>query len=154
MKGWIHAGAEPDSAAEGVDTAVGEATQFAKTGSTTKTQSKSDSPKVSVVASSWERVGCRWHLMLPTLFMLVSLHTRLPFFLFRCLLQADCAKRVVPSLSCNACRCQMHHHQRTAEGMVQAKTRRITDWLRCAVSVCVLCCVVIVQTNIVLIVSS
>ncbi|KAL0042900.1 hypothetical protein WJX79_003125 [Trebouxia sp. C0005] len=40
------AGAEPDSAAEGVDTAVGEATQFAKTGSTTKTQSKSNDPKV------------------------------------------------------------------------------------------------------------
>ncbi len=39
-------GAEPDSAAEGVDTAVGEATQFAKTGSATKTQSKSNDPKV------------------------------------------------------------------------------------------------------------
>ncbi len=42
----MHTGAEPDSAAEGVDTAVGEATQFAKTGSTTKTQSKSNDPKV------------------------------------------------------------------------------------------------------------
>ncbi len=39
-------GAEPDSAAEGVDTAVGEATQFAKSGSTTKTQSKNNDPKV------------------------------------------------------------------------------------------------------------
>jgi len=42
----MRTGAEPDSAAEGVDTAVGEATQFAKTGSTTKTQSKSNDPKV------------------------------------------------------------------------------------------------------------
>ncbi len=42
----MRTGAEPDSAAEGVDTAVGEATQFAETGSTTKTQSKSNDPKV------------------------------------------------------------------------------------------------------------
>lgn len=40
------AGAEPDSASEGVDTAVGEAAQVAKTGSTIKTQRKADDPKV------------------------------------------------------------------------------------------------------------
>ena len=40
------AGAEPDSASEGVDTAVGEASQIAKTGSTIKTQRKPDDPKV------------------------------------------------------------------------------------------------------------
>lgn len=43
------AGAEPTSAAEGVDTAVGEATEVARTGSSTKTQSKSQDPKVQVV---------------------------------------------------------------------------------------------------------
>jgi len=40
------AGAEPNSASEGVDTAVGEASQFAKSGSTIKTQRKPDDPKV------------------------------------------------------------------------------------------------------------
>lgn len=42
----VAAGAEPDSAAEGVDTVVGEATEIARTGSSTKTQSKSQDPKV------------------------------------------------------------------------------------------------------------
>lgn len=43
------AGAEPNSAAEGVDTAVGEATEVARTGGSTKTQSKSQDPKVQVI---------------------------------------------------------------------------------------------------------
>lgn len=45
----LAAGAEPDSAAEGVDTAVGQATEIARTGSSTKTQSKSQDPKVHVI---------------------------------------------------------------------------------------------------------
>ena len=44
---------EPDSAAEGVDTAVGEATQFAKTGSATKTKGKSGDPKVYLATLLW-----------------------------------------------------------------------------------------------------
>ena len=43
------AGAEPGSASEGVDTAVGEASQIAKTGSTIKTQRKPDDPKVCML---------------------------------------------------------------------------------------------------------
>lgn len=43
-------GAEASSAADGVDTAVGEATEVARTGSSTKTQSKSQDPKVKVDA--------------------------------------------------------------------------------------------------------
>ena len=54
----MHAGAEPDSAAEGVDTAVGEATQFAKTGSSTKTQSKSNDPKVCSNSAVVHEVCC------------------------------------------------------------------------------------------------
>lgn len=51
------AGLEPDSAAEGVDTAVGEATQLARTGSTTKTQSKSSNPKVPDAPPSKDNSG-------------------------------------------------------------------------------------------------
>lgn len=43
-------GAEASSAADGVDTAVGEATEVARTGNSTKTQSKSQDPKVQVKA--------------------------------------------------------------------------------------------------------
>lgn len=46
---YATAGAEPDSASEGVDTAVGEASQIAKTGSTIKTQRKTDDPKVCML---------------------------------------------------------------------------------------------------------
>ena len=42
-------GAEANSAADGVDTAVGEATETARTGSSTKTQNKSQDPKVQVI---------------------------------------------------------------------------------------------------------
>ncbi|KAL3141771.1 hypothetical protein ABBQ32_004449 [Trebouxia sp. C0010 RCD-2024] len=50
-------GAEPDSAAEGVDTAVGEATELARTGSSTKTQSKRQDPKVPDAPPSKDNRG-------------------------------------------------------------------------------------------------
>ena len=44
----LSSGAEANSAADGVDTAVGEATETARTGSSTKTQNRSQDPKVQV----------------------------------------------------------------------------------------------------------
>lgn len=50
---WSTVGAEPDSASEGVDTVVGEASQVAKTGSTIKTQKRPDDPKVGLQTCLW-----------------------------------------------------------------------------------------------------
>ena len=54
-------GAEPDSAAEGVDTAVGEATETARTGSGIKTQSKKNDPKVTSTCHWYYDVLCGDH---------------------------------------------------------------------------------------------
>ena len=54
-------GAEPDSAAEGVDTAVGEATETARTGSGVKTQSKKNDPKVTSTCHCHYVVLCCYH---------------------------------------------------------------------------------------------
>ena len=110
----MFAGAEPSSAAEGVDTVVGEATEVSKTGSGIKTQNKSKDPKVHTsLQSSPSRQNDMTYIDELSLSWLSSEYITSS-------LLPDCLALM---LKVCAARCQMHHLPRTTVGTAQAKTR-------------------------------